>query len=464
VINLSAKAFLYGEEYDAFEQEVIAASKAEENQLLMELRAWRKRGPVGKLHNIVVFICRTPQRREKFKKIRHWEGDEKSTFNCLNLVVDNATRWNSLYLMIKRAIQLRDRINTFCYEYADDLHGSSTKVLQTDDELAYQLKNDALSRDDWETLIEIVSILEKFYILTKRSEGTKLSSDRGVLSNYMETLNLLLSHLRGVRNDLEKRQLDPKQRGKSLDYLQQCTVNSWTKLDEYFAKTDDTPANYASVVTNPERKWKYFEHTWKDVAQWKDATSPECWLFNGEKALNLIWSEYKDLNVDWEPAVHAGMKRPREPDEYEQATNMALLYGEDDEIIDELVKWNNSRPHILPAGMTLPQFWVSKLKDKNTHRLALMGLDMASIPAMSSECERLFSQGKLMITGQRHRLKADLIEWTQCLRMWLIMDKKKLGLWKGKGNWNWKSPSEIHIGVDVFDVLDGKSVDEEESE
>jgi hypothetical protein len=37
---------------------------------------------------------------------------------------------------------------------------------------------------------------------------------------------------------------------------------------------------------------------------------------------------------------------------------------------------------------------------------------MAAILAMSAECERVFSQAKLMITGQRHRLKADIIKAT----------------------------------------------------
>ena len=64
-----------------------------------------------------------------------------------------------------------------------------------------------------------------------------------------------------------------------------------------------------------------------------------------------------------------------------------------------------------------------------------MGLDMASIPAMSSDCERVFSQGKLLITGQRNRLKADIIEATQCLRMWLILNRKVMGKCTGRGNW-----------------------------
>ena len=40
-----------------------------------------------------------------------------------------------------------------------------------------------------------------------------------------------------------------------------------------------------------------------------------------------------------------------------------------------------------------------------------------------------------MITGQRNKLKPDIIEATQCLRMWLILERKSQGKWEGKGNW-----------------------------
>lgn len=52
---------------------------------------------------------------------------------------------------------------------------------------------------------------------------------------------------------------------------------------------------------------------------------------------------------------------------------------------------------------------------------------MCSIPAMSSECERVFSQAKLLITGQRMRLKADLIEATQCFTD--VLDNGPEGSW-----------------------------------
>ena len=95
VINLAAKAFLYGEDSASFEQDM-EGHRGSSDQL-KELKLWRTRGPVGKLHNIVVFICRSPQRRERFADL---SPEQKGAFDHLNLVVDNATRWNSLYSII----------------------------------------------------------------------------------------------------------------------------------------------------------------------------------------------------------------------------------------------------------------------------------------------------------------------------------------------------------------------------
>jgi hypothetical protein len=64
IINLSAKAFLFGKDPDAFE---LTTNDAREIGQLEALRAmWRKLGPVGKFHNTIKFIRITPQRREEF--------------------------------------------------------------------------------------------------------------------------------------------------------------------------------------------------------------------------------------------------------------------------------------------------------------------------------------------------------------------------------------------------------------
>lgn len=48
-----------------------------------------------------------------------------------------------------------------------------------------------------------------------------------------------------------------------------------------------------------------------------------------------------------------------------------------------------------------------------------MAYDFLSIPAMSSDCERLFSGAKLTLAPQRQQLRADIIEAIELLNAWL---------------------------------------------
>ncbi|RKK62642.1 hypothetical protein BFJ69_g17003 [Fusarium oxysporum] len=67
VLNLVARAFLFGTDADAFELESdINSIRGLAEQ---DLAHWRTKGPIGKLHNIVKFIRSSPQRSEQFKRI-----------------------------------------------------------------------------------------------------------------------------------------------------------------------------------------------------------------------------------------------------------------------------------------------------------------------------------------------------------------------------------------------------------
>ena len=115
VLNLVAKAIMIGSgsrnepDMDVFEQQLESLAKDEREQVAQ----WRRRGPVGKLHNIVVWICRSSQRIEKFEALQGKAIDEGSQFTeqIYRLVHDNDTRWNSLFAMIERALKLRESIN-----------------------------------------------------------------------------------------------------------------------------------------------------------------------------------------------------------------------------------------------------------------------------------------------------------------------------------------------------------------
>jgi len=64
ILNLAAKAFLFGKDADAFESDTDSKRGNAHIEKLREL--WRKKGPIGKFHNLVLHIRVTPQRREEF--------------------------------------------------------------------------------------------------------------------------------------------------------------------------------------------------------------------------------------------------------------------------------------------------------------------------------------------------------------------------------------------------------------
>jgi hypothetical protein len=71
IINLAAKVFIFGKETDAFEALVDSVDETnalDSDGMKQAQAAWRERGPIGKFHNVAVFIRSSPQRREAFKR------------------------------------------------------------------------------------------------------------------------------------------------------------------------------------------------------------------------------------------------------------------------------------------------------------------------------------------------------------------------------------------------------------
>jgi hypothetical protein len=67
-------------------------------------------------------------------------------------------------------------------------------------------------------------------------------------------------------------------------------------------------------------------------------------------------------------------------------------------------------------AFNLIQWWVKKLDDQPT--VAQYALDLLCYPVMSAECERVFSRAKLLISPNRNKLADDIIEASECLRIW----------------------------------------------
>jgi len=179
VLNFVARAFLYGKGVGNFEAEM-EVNEAR-GRSLSNLQVWRKKGPVGKLHNVIVFIRITPQRREQFMNL--FEIKDPDLLALLNLppssdttpteknmvVRDNDTRWNSVYFMINRALERRPQIDNFT-RYAETLEPDK-RVPQ----------ENRLTEQDWLILTEIHNFLKPLYDLTIYMESRAPNAANGSL-------------------------------------------------------------------------------------------------------------------------------------------------------------------------------------------------------------------------------------------------------------------------------------------
>ncbi|KAF6812388.1 transposase-like protein [Colletotrichum musicola] len=96
ILNLTARAFLFGEDQETFEAESDFYQLVDRHE--EDLRLWRKVGAVGRLRNIVKFIQASPQRSKRFRKasteVDDHEGYQISTrsHSESRLILNNKTK------------------------------------------------------------------------------------------------------------------------------------------------------------------------------------------------------------------------------------------------------------------------------------------------------------------------------------------------------------------------------------
>jgi uncharacterized protein YacL (UPF0231 family) len=115
-----------------------------------KLKAWRTKGPTGKLHNTVVHIKHNASRRSLFESKQHQANDSESEDSLAEqiyrVVANGGIRWNSTYLMIERAMKLKDAVH-----------------LYQDDQNAGCDTDDYLTTEDWRQLADLKALLAPIY-------------------------------------------------------------------------------------------------------------------------------------------------------------------------------------------------------------------------------------------------------------------------------------------------------------
>ncbi|KJZ71327.1 hypothetical protein HIM_09263 [Hirsutella minnesotensis 3608] len=389
---------------------------------------WQKRGPVGKLHNLVVFIHRSDRLTYLLREIQQTTSDQSSDSQTkakkpLDVVVDNDTRWLSQLHMIRRALLLRDSIELLVARHRIEFEqqrksksGLGQKIAKTPFicEAEHQL-----SDKDWEVLEIFAQILGYYECTIKMLEGDGQirQRKRGWVGSYgniwdvVQGFEFLLGKLESYKT-MAERFPDPEHFRININL-------GWEKLDKYYQLLSDTPIYYAGLALHPAYRWKWFDQKWVDNPGW---------IRQAKKIVHDVWHyEYQGIAVS-RGAVVEDTQAPKRRKTYSNPFQEFLeesrcaapnVHGDDSlELFEDKYQHWISKHDSGDAQVRDPlAYWHEKRFQYP--RLSRMALDFLTIQPMSAECERLFSAAGQMVTPLRSRLEAQVIGECQVLRSWL---------------------------------------------
>ena|SRR5271170_5370980 len=82
---------------------------------------------------------------------------------------------------------------------------------------------------------------------------------------------------------------------------------------------------------------------------------------------------------------------------------------------DQFTQYTEAVPEPLPVSN---DYNIPLVGECTLPQVRQLAFDTLSAPAMSAECERIFSSCKKLITAERNKLRDDIIEATECLKGW----------------------------------------------
>ncbi|RYC80017.1 hypothetical protein BFJ63_vAg17098 [Fusarium oxysporum f. sp. narcissi] len=227
----------------------------------------------------------------------------------------------------------------------------------------------------------------------------------GIIWQVAVAYEFLLSTLEKAKTEATQR-VEPS-------YYSSCVNSAWAKLNKYYTKLDETPIYYAATVLHPGIQWSFLTKAYGEEEEW---------LFAARQLIQKLWEEeYRDLPAQWEisssnlpAAVRAREYNPF--DSFQDELISSTRHGHD-EATDELERWLSTKQDIYTTYDNPLEYWSAKRFEYP--RVAKMAIDILSVPAMASECERTFSSAGSMVSPKRSRLDASTIAVTQTVRSWL---------------------------------------------
>jgi hypothetical protein len=392
IINLIAEAYLFGQDSLAFERDFVRAGPPQRREL------WRQRGAIGKLHNLVAHVMASGKRSALFDEIQNTENTGVAGGKIWKLLLDGGIRWNASYSMIRRAIELKEALNA----YAAKLQVSAE--LLDREVFAY----DFIEERDWQTLSVIQDHLAILFRATKDLEGNANLQEKagkasyGALWECLPTFDHLLEHFEQLQIQASAGFFEYNPR------IQQSITLAWQKTKDYYARTDHSTAWIAALVLHPRIKWIYLE------AKWNGSLLP--YLTQAKKDLKKLWEQkYKGQDIDLQEREEDSPVPPP-MSMIEQILESVVPLGQAQRYNPRRDQYATYIAEASVVNLSVMDYW--KAREREWPQLTAMAFDFLSIPAMSAECERVFSACSRMTTAQSSRLSGETLWYTECLKNW----------------------------------------------
>jgi len=167
----------------------------------------------------------------------------------LHPIKDNDTRWFSIYLILVRAITLKNTITVF------------TAMNLTSAKNEKNLSECIMSKEDWQYCSDVIAFMKPLYLLVKGLEGKPESGANGFVANVMLLFDYMEEYLQLQLEAFAFQNQPPiKGGGAPSDYSMAYinTLNAQLKLQKY-KKKNASVVLFAACVLVPWRKWEYFE-------------------------------------------------------------------------------------------------------------------------------------------------------------------------------------------------------------
>ncbi|KAF7450425.1 Dimer-Tnp-hAT multi-domain protein [Pyrenophora tritici-repentis] len=405
ILNLVGQTIMFGRDADAY-------NNALENTKMEDfyMKEWRKEGPLGVYLDIINYI-NTPKQWSIFEDCQREAVNSMPTGasgGTREPIKPCVTRWNSYYDCFKRGVQLQQAINAYATYHIRETEQADEQAAIRGNKLPdvpRWMRSDGLTAADWAVITEYMAILQPLKFATDRLQGRGKCGRFGALYEVIPVFESVITELDARLRPYESVNHEPSEAPE--DHIPINLRAARRKASNYFTKILQSPIYYAATALHPRYK-TYSKRFWRDKPTQ---------LSTAHAKFLRVWAAYK-------PAAAATTPTPApKPTMSSFDDAIDAILDEDGEhtleVEDEYDSWLKepmwtSDQH--KEGPTAVQYWLS-LKPKYPH-LSRLAIDVLTIPASSSDCERVFAGTGDIIEPQRRKIGAQLLAALVCLQRW----------------------------------------------